>query len=100
VHGALSKVVIRRVVDRHRNEIRFCYEQALHLHPESAGRVAVKFIVSPTGSVQAAAVESSTLGDAATEQCIVQAVQRWNFPSPQGGGIVIVSYPFVLDTQS
>jgi hypothetical protein len=30
------------------------------------------------------------------EQCIAQAVRRWEFPKPQGGGIVIVSYPFVL----
>ena len=25
-----------------------------------------------------------------------QAVRRWEFPKPLGGGIVIVSYPFVL----
>ena len=30
------------------------------------------------------------------ENCTVQAVRRWEFPKPLGGGIVIVSYPFVL----
>jgi hypothetical protein len=30
------------------------------------------------------------------ENCIVQAVRRWEFPKPLGGGIVIASYPFVL----
>jgi hypothetical protein len=29
------------------------------------------------------------------EQCIAGAVRRWEFPKPEGG-IVIVSYPFVL----
>jgi hypothetical protein len=26
----------------------------------------------------------------------VQAVRRWEFPKPMGGGIVMLSYPFVL----
>jgi hypothetical protein len=30
------------------------------------------------------------------EQCIAAAVRRWEFPKPQGGGIVVVTYPFVL----
>jgi hypothetical protein len=35
-------------------------------------------------------------GQLAVENCTVQAVRRWEFPKPLGGGIVIVSYPFVL----
>ena len=61
------------------------------------GRVAVKFIISPTGAVQTAAMASSSLGNAKAEQCIVNAVRRWTFPSPEGGGIVVVTYPFVLE---
>jgi hypothetical protein len=30
----------------------------------------------------------------------VQAVRRWEFPKPMGGGIVIVSYPFVFNAGS
>jgi hypothetical protein len=41
-------------------------------------------------------VGSSTLKNAKVETCIAQAVRRWLFPKPKGGGIVIVSYPFVL----
>ena len=36
------------------------------------------------------------LGNPAAENCIAQAVRRWTFPQPKGGGIVIVSYPFVF----
>jgi hypothetical protein len=43
-------------------------------------------------------VQQSTLGDDTVEQCIAQAIERWTFPKPSGGGIVIVSYPFVLKT--
>ena len=97
VRGSLSKEVIRRVIQRHINEVRFCYEQELSSRPDLSGRVQVKFIISPSGAVQAANVESSTLGAARAEGCIAQAVRRWTFPAPDGGGIVIVSYPFVLE---
>jgi TonB family protein len=96
VRGSLAKEVIRRVIQRHLNEVRFCYEQDLAQQPDLAGRVAVRFIVSPTGAVQSAGVHESTLGAPRAEGCIAQAVRRWSFPSPEGGGIVIVTYPFVL----
>ncbi len=97
VRGSLSKEVIRRIIGRHINEIRFCYEQELNSRPDLQGRVAVKFIISPTGAVQTAAVAQSDLGNAKAEQCIAAAVRRWTFPSPEGGGIVVVTYPFVLE---
>jgi len=96
VKGSLSKEVIRRIVHRHINEVKFCYERELSKRPDLSGRVAVKFIISGTGAVQMAAVASSTLGDPGVENCIAQAVRRWAFPQPEGGGIVIVTYPFQL----
>ncbi len=96
VRGSLSKEVIRRIIRRHINEVRFCYEQELNQRPDLQGRVAVKFIISPTGAVQTAAVASSSLANARVEGCIAKAVRRWTFPAPEGGGIVVVTYPFVL----
>jgi hypothetical protein len=96
IRGSLSKEVIRREIHRRLSEVRYCYEQGLRTRPDLQGRVAVKFVIAPTGMVQAAARASSDLGDARTEQCIVAAVKRWNFPAPEGGGLVIVTYPFAL----
>lgn len=96
VRGSLSKEVIRRAIQRHINEVRFCYEQELASRPDLSGRVQVKFVIAPSGAVQAANVESSSLAASRAEQCIAQAVRRWSFPAPDGGGVVIVSYPFVL----
>ena len=98
VRGSLSKEVIRRVIQRHRNEVRFCYEQQLNARPDLEGRVLTRFIISPTGTVQAATIAESTLRNANVEQCIARAVERWTFPAPEGGGIVVVTYPFVLST--
>ena len=36
------------------------------------------------------------LGNPAVENCIVARVYQWQFPKPKGGGIVQVSYPFLL----
>ncbi|MEM6962478.1 MAG: AgmX/PglI C-terminal domain-containing protein, partial [Myxococcota bacterium] len=96
VRGSLSREVIRRVIQRHLNEVRFCYEQELNARPDLEGRVTVTFIIAPTGGVQTAVVNNSQLGSARVEGCIANAVRRWTFPAPEGGGIVRVNYPFML----
>jgi TonB family protein len=94
VRGSLDKDIIRRVVRRHLPEVRFCYEKELPRAPSLAGRVAVNFTIANTGRVAAALVQSSTLGNARAEGCVLDAVRRWEFPRPMGGGIVIATYPF------
>ena len=96
VRGSLDKEIIRRVIRKHINEVRFCYEQQAMKNPKLEGKVTVNFTISPEGAVVSSAVQASTLGNASAENCIAQAVRRWSFPKPQGGGIVQVSYPFVL----
>jgi hypothetical protein len=56
----------------------------------------VQFTIAGNGQVLSSVLQSSTLGNAVVEGCTVQAVRRWGFPQPAGGGIVIVSYPFVM----
>jgi hypothetical protein len=96
VRGALDKEIVRRVVRRHLNEVRYCYESSLARRPGLAGRVVTSFTIAPTGRVLSSLLQSSTLADAPVEACIVGAVRRWEFPAPEGGGVVIVSYPFQL----
>ena len=95
VRGSLDKELIRRIIRRHINEVKFCYERELTRNAGLQGRVMVQFTISGTGSVMASIVQSSTLGNPGVEQCIAGAVRRWEFPKPQGG-IVVVTYPFVL----
>jgi TonB family protein len=54
------------------------------------GTVHVQFVIGPQGTVLASNVGSSTLGHASTEACIVAATRRWQYPQPEGGGIVPV----------
>jgi len=96
VRGSLDKEIIRRIIRRHVNEVKYCYQQELTNHPSLGGRVVVQFTIAASGQVIASVLQNSTLGNARVESCIVQAVRRWEFPYPLGGGLVIVSYPFVL----
>jgi len=96
VRGSLDKEIIRRIIRRHINEIKYCYEQELLKKPDLGGRVVVQFTISASGTVVASVLQTSTMGNTRVENCTVQAVRRWEFPKPLGGGIVIVSYPFVL----
>ena len=100
VTGNLSKEVIRRMVRRHLNEVKFCYERELADNPQLEGRVIVKFVISASGRVSRATLESTTLNDDIAETCIANAVQRWVFPRPKDGSVVVVYYPFQLTAQS
>jgi len=96
VRGGLHPDIIRRIVRAHINEVRYCYNQGLARDPALKGRVAIKYTVDLEGAVSESAVHESTLADAAVGTCIATAVRRWRFPRPEGG-VVIVTYPFVLE---
>lgn len=98
VQGSLDREIIRRVVRQHRQEIRNCYEQELQKNRNLAGRVMVRFTIQPNGSVANAIVRESSLNNATVESCMTRRIQRWVFPEPKGGGIVIVNYPFNLSS--
>jgi len=74
--------------------VRYCYGRALVGKPELGGRVVTQFTIANTGRVLGSAVPESSLGDRAAEQCIAEAVRRWEFPT--SGQMAIVSYPFML----
>jgi len=93
-NGGLDKEIIRRIVRRHLNQVKYCYEQGLARQPKLDGRVVVKFTIAGTGQVLASFIQSSTLNAPAVEMCVANAVKRWEFPAPEKGGIAFVSYPF------
>jgi TonB family protein len=96
VMGSLPRETIQRVVRRNIEQIKRCYQRELQVSPALTGRVTVKFVIAPSGAVQEATIRDSNLGRPEVESCITRAVRRWRFPRPEGGGMVVVSYPFVF----
>ena len=94
--GALDKSLIDRVIKRHMNQIKYCYQRELTKNPNLGGKITVKFVIAKDGSVSKASTKTSTMGNKAVESCINRRFHRFKFPEPKGGGIVIVSYPFIF----
>ena len=94
VRGSLDKDVIRVVIRRHINEVKYCYETELAKIPTLGGRVSIEITVGASGQVVASTLASSTISNRAVAACLVQATRRWLFPKPTGGGIVVITYPF------
>lgn len=96
VASGLDRNQIAAVINKNLGQVRFCYEQGLQADPNLNGRVAVAFTIGGNGVVKAANVDSSTMNSKTIEDCIVMRLKTWQFPLPQGGVDVKVTYPFVL----
>jgi hypothetical protein len=96
VIGGLTADEVGRIIRRHWNEIKYCYEKELSKDPNLAGKVGVYFQIGPVGDVIQANVRESDLHNSNVEECMLANVRRWKFPNPRGGGVVDVNYPFIF----
>lgn len=94
--GRLEKEVIRRVIRANMQAVLLCYESALVGDPTLEGRVTIRFIIGTDGAVDNALVQDSELDAPRVEACVTTAIRQMRFPAPEGGGIVIVNYPFMF----
>lgn len=85
---------IAKVVKGHLSEIRGCYEAALRRDPNLAGKVVLRWAVTPAGTVSNIEVTQDTLGESTAVDCIKAKPVKWKFPKPKTKREVIVSYPF------
>ncbi len=74
-----------------------CFETLLAANPLAYGEVVVRFTVGPGAAVTEAAPAFSTLGDAAADQCVADAVRAVPFPNRDTA--ITVLYPFLLLTE-
>lgn len=94
--GCIDKELIRKVINGHRDQIRFCYELALQQAPALAGKVSVQFAVGASGFVAAARVDNSSARSEALSDCLVSRVRTWQFPVGKQASGYRVTYPFVF----
>lgn len=94
--GGLPREAVDRVIREHLPAIRYCYQRALQSDPDLAGRVRIAFTIGADGSVSRATPRDDTLADPSVAQCIRERVYTMRFPEPRGGGVVLVTYPFLF----
>lgn len=92
VAGALPAAVIQRVVRRHEDEFRRCYENGLFHNPNLAGRIATRFVIDRDGVVSVAHNGGSDLPDSVVMVCVIRRFSTLRFPAPQSGTVQVV-YP-------
>ncbi len=98
VLSGLSKDLINAVVQRHRAEIRACYDSALQRNPKLSGKVVMSFSIQPNGIVSTVGVKESTIGDTGLESCIGSRIKSWVFPKPEAPVVTeVAAYPFYLN---
>jgi outer membrane biosynthesis protein TonB len=98
VLGSLEKAQIREAIHQQRDGFQGCFEAALARAPGIHGEIAVKFVIEATGAVSKAGIAHSDVGDIDFEGCVAGVVRTLGFPKPKGGGVVIVTYPFLFKT--
>ncbi len=94
----LAKEQIAATVKKHLAEMRFCYEQALTKNPTLEGKVVLRWVIKPNGTVANVSVKEDTLKDAGAVKCMSARPAKWQFPKPSTKGEVVVSYPFSFKT--
>ncbi len=82
--GTLPQGHVRRVMHDAEAALMACYTRRVEEVPVLAGRVGLRIRVGADGVVRWA-LPTSTLGDRATEQCMVDAAAALHFDAPCGG---------------
>lgn len=69
---------VQTVVLAHNKTIQYCYEKELKRNPSLKGKVVVRFIITPDGSVENVELVSSNIKNRRVEQCIISKIRRWS----------------------
>lgn len=100
VKGSLSKKQIGAVIRRYLNQFKYCYEKELSQQPALEGKVVALFVIAGDGQVIRAQLSGPDSDWTPVEDCMQNIVCRLRFPEPRGGGLVVVTYPFILQQSS
>lgn len=95
IMGSLDRSQIDKVVKRKLTAIKYCYQRELQKNPTLAGKIKIQFTIAGDGSVSKASVIES-MGSSTVDSCVRGQFMKMQFPEPNGGGIVIVKYPFIF----
>jgi len=83
--GSIDELATNRAFDALQNQFLDCQKQGMQRVEFLAGDAKFFIRVAQDGSVKWAYLEDSTIGDRATEKCMLQVVTSAHWPKPDGG---------------
>jgi len=95
VSGKIDAAKVRGTIRRFLGGVRHCYEMQLKVNPNLKGRIAIQFVIGPSGGVSSCSVTGDSMGNTLVSSCVCRRVRRWKFPPPDEGSVT-VSYSFVF----
>jgi hypothetical protein len=105
--GTIDPSLVAKVVAKHSNEIRSCFEAQVVFNPQLSGTLVYDFEITADGAVGGAcrgdgsafvpAISYEAIDELTV--CIGLAVKTWKFPAPKGGS-ANVSWPFSFKRQA
>lgn len=88
-----DKPMIKRHIQRHLNELQYCYEKELLAKPGLGGVIHATFTIEKSGAVSS----STATGIAEVAPCIADVIKQIAF-DPPASDRAVVEYPFVFHT--
>jgi len=98
IRGGLDPAIIQQIIEERLAEVRYCYENILLKKTNLSGKVSTSWTILADGSVSEMKSSSDDIKEKDLHDCVRQRINQWKFPSPKGGGIVHVKYPFVFSS--
>lgn len=83
--GTLSRDEVQRGIDRRMSRFIACFSQRYDALEVLGGEIELAFRINVEGGVRWVRASRSTLGDRATERCLVSAAEGARFRPPRGG---------------
>jgi hypothetical protein len=96
VDGGLDRDTVRRIIQSYRSQVRACYDRALVSSPNLHGRVVYRWKILSDGGVDDTSIQKATLDSANLKSCVLEVIQRMQFPKSTRGLSTTVIYPFVF----
>jgi len=87
---------IQGTVRAHFDGFRQCYEGGLTRNPKLKGKLSVRFVIAPDGTIPKAELAGASAPDAEFQTCLVAAFAKLRFDPPPNGGMT-VEYPLDFD---
>lgn len=93
--GSIDSSAIYRVIQAHKNIIRFCYQKEQDYYPDLKGLVRLHWMINDKGRVVNAKIKNlSTNAMAGVGRCIIKNLKSWQFPKAPKSRLQAIEFPF------